>query len=408
MISLDKALAYYDSVVSPLGTHSVKTADALNHVLAAPARSRVDLPPFTRAAVDGYALRATNTANASEINPARLKIAGDLAAGTHDSLPRIQPGQCLRILTGAPLPPDCDAVVMQEDARRDQEHITVNAPVAVGAHLHKQSEELELDELLARSGQRLTPGLLASLARAGVKSVQVYQRPRIRVLITGDEIVPAEQADRVLHPGEVYDANAPLIRTWLQARGYPEPTMRYVRDDAAVVEAELEAAFEASDLVITNGGSSAGDRDFIPSTAERLGATRVFRTVAQQPGKPLYFARHGDTPLLGLPGNPGAVLIGLVMHAPRVLDRLEGWAVPGPQLYPGRLAQPLKPTPARERLVRARRETTAHGVLLTPLPKQAAHMISNLAEADALVRIPPGDKPLPAGAPLLWTPLYTV
>ncbi|HET7370696.1 MAG TPA: gephyrin-like molybdotransferase Glp [Gammaproteobacteria bacterium] len=403
MIALDEALARYLEVVEPLGTESVPIDHALHRVLAAPAQAAVDLPAFSQTAVDGYAVRAADTASASPDRPVELDVAGDIPAGSTDMPNALAASQAMRILTGAPLPPESDAVVRQEHVTRNGGQITVSSPVAPGKDIRFQAEELQRGAPLGQAGQCVTPGLLAALAIAGVAEIQAHRCLRVSVLITGDELVPAGQP---LKRGQVHDANGPLVRAWLLQNRLPEPALRYVRDEADEVEAALEAAFNEADFVITTGGVSVGDRDYIPKVAEQMGAEPLFWKVAQKPGKPLYFARRDGSFLLGLPGNPAAVLVGLVFHARRVLDALTGCVDPGPPLYPGRLAEELKADRHRTRLVRARRATGSDGVIeLHPLPRQGSHMLSNLQEADALVWTPAGDQPIEAGKLLQWTPL---
>lgn len=402
MISLDDALACYQDHAIRLQSETVAIHAALGRVLAEPAAARIDLPAFAQAAVDGYALRCTDTKTATHTNPIALKINGEVAAGMDGQAAAVQPGTCVRIFTGAPLPASCDAVIRQEETTRDGANILLSDPVALGTDMRERADELQKGQQLGRAGQHISSGLLAALAMAGVSHVEVYRRPRITVLITGDEVVPAGQK---LRAGEIYDANGPLVSGWLRERGYPTPAMHYVRDDAAGVETALEVALSNADLVITTGGVSVGDRDYVPGVAEKIGATPLFWKVAQKPGKPLYFARRDNHLLMGLPGNPAAVLIGLVMHAARVLDHLEGIESPRPALYAGRLTAPLHADSKRERLVRARCETTVDGVRLSPLRKQASHMLSNLQAADVLIRVPPATQPYPAETLLYWTPL---
>lgn len=405
MISVDEALQHYRDSITPLPVQTVAIADALHCVLALAPRTAIDLPPFAQSAVDGYALRTIDLEGATSANPVHLPIAADVAAGVHEVLPALPNRQCLRVMTGAPLPSACDAVVMQENVRREAGHIVVSAPIAPGRGLNKRAEEMPCGTPLGRAGQRITAGLQGALARAGVSHVKVRRPPTISVLITGDEIVPVGAASRALRPGESRDGNGLLIASWLREQGCAAPALSYVRDDPRAVAAALDHALDTSDLVITNGGTSVGDRDYIRSAAQRLGATPVFWRVAQKPGKPLYFARRGRTLLLGLPGNPGAVVAGLALHARCVLDCLQGVATPGPTLWPGRLTQALTVDAKRERLVRASHALTADGVRLTPLPGQAAHMLGNMASATALLRVPPGDRPLPVGAQLQWLAL---
>jgi molybdopterin molybdotransferase len=400
---LADALAMYTHVVAPLDVEPVRLDDGLGRVLAAPAEAAIDLPAFTQSAMDGYAIRSEDVADASPERAVRLDIVEAIPAGTTHRPRRVAPGQAARILTGAPLPPDSDAVVRQEWTRRAGEQIAIETPVAAGAAIRRRGEELAAGTPLGGAGHRLTPGLVAALAMAGVASVEVRKRPRIAVLITGDELAPPGEQ---LQYGQIRDSNGPLARNWLARQGWSDPPLRYVSDDAAAVEAALDAALGAADLVITTGGVSVGDRDYVPGAATRLGCETLFWKVAQKPGKPLYFARRGNTFLLGLPGNPAAVLIGLALHARRVLDCFEKTRDPHPLFRPGRLADSVKMNRQRVQLLRAHMDIDAAGVVnLHPLPKQGSHMLSNLQCADALVWVPAGEGDVERGRILEWTAL---
>jgi molybdopterin molybdotransferase len=196
-----------------------------------------------------------------------------------------------------------------------------------------------------------------------------------------------------------------LASAWLAAAGYSDATVSHLRDDLDETTAALDVAMGSSDLVIVTGGVSVGDRDYVPEAARRAGASEVFWRVAQRPGKPLLCAVRDSTPVLGLPGNPGAVFVSLAVHVRRVLDLLEGVSAPRPLFSTGVLGFPVAKIESREQWARC----TWHGaddgtVLLTALPKQASHMISNLAHCTALARIPAGHDELPAGSVVPWTP----
>ncbi len=403
LTTLPKALSSYNQTLKALEVESVATLQALNRCLAVAPQASVDLPSFTQSAVDGYALMSFESQWASPDSPVSLQIAGEIHAGPPKQQPPLGNRMAYRILTGAAIPRGVDTVVPQELVRMGVGSILLDRPVPEKKNIRERAEELGAGDSIAAAGQRISPGMLAALMAAGTHSVQVYRRPKISVLVTGDEVVPADQKPG---DGQVYDANGPLIQSWMLALGYPAPTITYVRDTRKEVNTALGSALDSADLVITTGGASVGDHDFIPGAAATCGVKQIFWKVAQKPGKPLYYGLRGKTALLGLPGNPAAVLIGLVMHVRRALDCLEGVSTPGPRMSAGRLLNGAKADQTRDRLVRMNLSISAEGVVhLDPLPKQDSHMLSNLATAMALVMLPARDHDYLADERVLWTPL---
>jgi molybdopterin molybdotransferase len=257
--------------------------------------------------------------------------------------------------------------------------------------------------VLFDAGRRLNAGHVAMLAMAGVAQVAVRRAPRIRVLVSGDEVI---DVGRELRPGEVYNANGPLISGWMAQAGYTNVSVEPVADTERATGDALSRAFAEADLVLSTGGVSVGDRDLIVPCAETLGAQRVLWKVAQKPGKPLYIARHGGALLMGLPGNPASVLVNLVSFVRRALDRLEGVAEPGPRIGTGVLVTGVRPDPERESWVRVRIEADPRGMTrVHPQPNQASHMLSNLAAADRLAWVAASSSPLPAGSVVRWIDL---
>ena len=403
MISLEQALAAYPENLRPLPAETIPVTQSLNRVLAQPQHAQTDLPRFDQSAMDGYAFRAAGLAQASVAAPLRLPISAKLPAGNHERLQSLQGGTAARILTGAPLPPGADTVIPQERVTLQGDALVFTEPYPENKNIRWRGEELKQGAAIAAPGHRVTPGLLAALVNAGVEQLQVYRQPRIRVLITGDEIRPLGTP---LKTGEIHDSNGPLITAVLQRWGYPPPRIEHVRDDAQVVREALGRALDEADLVLSAGGASVGDHDFLPGTAEALGLRRVFWKVAQKPAKPLFFGLRDNRVHLALPGNPGAVLICLALHLRRALDCLEGLAEPGPGWHAGRLAQAVERDGQRVRLLRMRLDHTADGTaLLHPLPKQDSHMLSNLASAQVLAWVPIGEGDCAVGTILQWTAL---
>lgn len=403
MIRIDEALATYARELQPLPMQRLVVGAALGRVLAAPLYAATDLPRFDQSAMDGYALRAADTAAATAGNEVRLPVAVHLAAGAHTGLAPLPAGACARIFTGAPIPPGADSVIPQERARREGEALVFAAPYPARRNVRWRGEELAHGAEVAQAGQRVTPSLLSSLINAGIAQVEAVRAPRVVMLVTGEEVRPAGTPLRF---GEIPDSNGPLMRAVLERWGYAVAAPVHVGDEPAAVRHALERALADADLVLSAGGASVGDHDHLPATAEQLGLRRVFWNVAQKPGKPLFFGVGGGRAMLALPGNPGAVLIGLCLHVRRALDCLEGVHTPGPAWQPGRLAENVERDAQRERLLRMRLRYSEDGAaLLQPLPNQDSHMLSNLAAADVLVRIAAGTKPCAAGSVVSWTAL---
>lgn len=397
MIDVDTALRLLDEHICPLATERVALGESLGRVAARGVASRVDLPPFDQSAMDGWAVRADDVAAARADAPVALDVAGEVPAGKTGALATVEPGQAARIFTGARVPPGADAVIRQERVERRGDHVVVSEPAEPGNDLRPRGAELERGAQLIDAGTRLDEGHLGVLSMCGHADVEVTRRPAITLLVSGDEVVPA---DKELRPGQVYDANAPFLRGWLTARGYHDVYVRSLADDRPAVVRALGDALDKSDLVVSTGGVSVGDYDFFNGVADELGLDTVFWRVRQAPGKPLLFARRDQTCFLGIPGNPGAVFTSAYVYLRRALDLLEGCALPGPRLRRGVLAKDVRLRAHRLAWTGCTLDFTNEGVAkLTPID---GHRMSALYRADAIARIPEGDGALPAGAVVEW------
>ncbi len=400
MITVDQALQRVLDGLSPGASETLALADALDRVLAQGVVSQLDLPPFAQSAVDGYAVRHADIAAA----PLTLPVFQTIAAAARGQAPVLAPGTAARIFTGGWLPDGADTAVRQEITEKHGDSVRVLRAVEPGTDMRRQGEESRRGDAVAQAGARLTPGLVGAIAMAGLSEVTVRRAPRITVLITGDEVVAPGMA---LKPGQVPDANGPLLRAYLQSWGHPPPVLRYVRDDFDTVRDSLRQAFPESDLVLTTGGVSVGDHDHIPAAAQACGAHTLLWKVAQKPGMPLFVASHGDCRLFGLPGNPASVLVNLLVYVQPALERLQGLA--DTAWRRGRLAREVRPEPEKALWLRASLSQDEAGTTrIHPLGGQASHMLSNLARAQALVRVPPADVPWPVDTPLIWKPLSPV
>lgn len=381
LLAVDEAVARIDASIRPLPVETVAVSQALGRVLAGPAHSAHPLPPFDQSAVDGYAVRHADLAEGSK----RLALAGVIAAAPQPAMPILAPGTAMRIFTGGLLPAGADTVVRQESCQRDGDTVVVLASIANGADIRRCGEERAAGAEIAPAGTLIGPGVVGALALAGVREIAVRARPRVVVLVTGDEVVPGGAP---LQLGQVPDANGPLLVAQLAQWGCPALRVEHVPDDEPAIRDALQRAFADADIVLTTGGVSVGDYDFVPMASERLGAERVLWKVAQKPGMPLYVARHGKTLLFGLPGNPASVLVNLQVYVRHAFDRLLG-IDPAARWHYGRLSAPPKGDARKTFWLRARATTDQQGVVvLRVLEGQASHMLGNLVHANALAQVP--------------------
>lgn len=349
LLSVEAALeAVLAGVEGPLPSESLTVTDALGRVLAAPVRAATDLPPWDNSAMDGYAVRAADVAEASEDRPVRLPVVGEVAAGSVPPRP-LEPGEAFRIATGAPVPAGADAVVQVElttplDASdlpagprgRDATGplppaCLVHAAVAPGANIRERGDDLRAGSTILEAGTVLTPSGIAVAAGSGVVEVPVHARPRVAVLATGDEVVPA---GRPLGPAGIPDANGPGIRALVASAGAEPLDLGIAPDRLDVVLGRIGSVLTVVDAVIVSGGVSVGPYDVVREAFAALGRVDLWR-VAVQPGKPFAFGvadrtqagvagRSGRVLLFGLPGNPVSGFVTFDLFVRPAIRRLAG------------------------------------------------------------------------------------
>jgi molybdopterin molybdotransferase len=396
VIPVDDALAIVTGAVARSPSDVVALGEALGRVLAAPVHSAFDLPPFDQSAVDGYAARHADIVRV----PVTLPVKGVVAARGYAKRPELDLGTLMRIFTGGVVPDGADTIVRQEATLPGgDERITVTEAIPLGADFRRAGEEAPAGTEIAPAGAVVTPGMIGALALAGADKVSVHASPRVTVFVSGDEVVPLGQS---LGLGEVPDTNGPLIAAHLQSWGVTPIAVEHLVDTEAAVREALDRAFATSDLVLTSGGVSVGDYDFIPKVAQELGAEVLLHKVAQRPGMPLFVAKRGASLLLGLPGNPGAVFVNLHVYVRAALDAMTGL---DPRARWRRAAMPdgIRRERGKVFWLRAVAQYDDTGtVRLEQLGHQASHMLSNLSAATALVRIPPEGE---SAATVEWLPL---
>ncbi|MGZ4367793.1 MAG: molybdopterin molybdotransferase MoeA [Gaiellaceae bacterium] len=393
LISLEEALARIFEQVRPLDAEPVPLAAAAGRVIADDARSLVDLPPFASSAMDGFAVRSSDT-------PGRLPVVARIAAGV-PAQRALEPGEAMGIATGGVVPDGADAVIPIEYVVESDNVVQIEQVVGQGDNVRPQGSDVSAGDVVVAQGSRLGPAQIGALAAAGLVEVSTARRPRVVVLATGTEL---RRTGEPLGPGEVYEANGVLLATAFASAGADVETLPTVADDAAAHRRALESGLEA-DVLVTSGGVSVGPHDLVRGLLAELGVEEIFWGVAVKPGKPLAFGVRGSTLVFGLPGNPVSSLVGAEVFVRPALLALQGASVPGPVYSTGGLASAIRRNKQRDEFVRARSVPSATGVVLEPITGQESHMIARAATADALVHAPRGDGELAAGETVRYLPL---
>jgi molybdopterin molybdotransferase len=392
MTSIEEALELVVDGLEPLGSESVAIAEAFGRVAAEPARSAVDLPPFDRSAMDGYAVRSADTAPG-----VGLRLAGGVAAGEVAADP-LEPGTAVRISTGAALPPGADAILRSEDAEEAAGSVRPAGVVAAGLHVRYRGEDVREGDVLAAAGEPITLPRLSALASAGVGRVAVARRPRVAVLVTGSELLPPGAPPE---PGRIHESNGLMIRLLAQQAGATADEARVVADDRAATEAAIAGALDGADVLVVSGGVSVGPHDHVRPAFAACGVEEVFWRVDIRPGKPIWFGRRGTQLVFGLPGNPLSSIVCFCMFIAPALRRLGGEAGALPRLERGRLAVAAEASDGRTTFLTSRLAPAEDGVLeATPTTRQGSHMTGALGESDGFAVVPNSPGALPAGAPV--------
>ncbi|MEI8083633.1 MAG: gephyrin-like molybdotransferase Glp [Actinomycetes bacterium] len=356
--------------------------------LAADVVARVAVPTFTNSAMDGYAVRAADVARV----PVRLAVTADIPAGRPSVIP-LTSGTAQRIMTGAPLPDGADAVVRVEWTDAGMGEVRIGRSVPVGQDVRFAGEDVLAGAVVARVGQSVSAGLLGASAAIGVGQLTVHRRPRVVVVSTGDELaVPG--AD--LGAGMIYESNSRMLEALVGPAGGEVVDVATLTDDIGQASRRLQAWAAAADVIITTGGVSAGAFEVVKQACEEVG-TVEFVKVAVQPGKPQGFGLIGMTPIITLPGNPVSAFVSFELFARPALRALGGHAVTDRPAVTLVLTEPVRRSPDRHRYIPARADLGAGTV--APTAKHGSHMVTAVAEADALISISAGHDQVFAGEP---------
>jgi molybdopterin molybdotransferase len=401
LVEIEDARRIVLETAAPLSAEQLDLDASLGRVLAQEIIAEEPVPPFDNSAMDGFAVRAADVLTATPDAPARLPVIGESRAGT-PAQAALAPGEAIAISTGAMLPQGADAVVRVEDTRRAGDQVEILAPVSPGQELRRAGEDVESGKSVLRAGTKLGAaelGVLASLDRA---VVMCRRRPRVSILVTGDELLaPGEPA----RAGTVRDSNSHSIPALVRCAGGEVAHVAAVGDDGAATTAAVVAALENADMAIICGGVSVGSHDHVKPALAAIGAREAFWGIALKPGRPTWFGTAGRTPVFGLPGNPVSAMVTFVLLAGPMLRALEGEEEEERPRMTAVLDERYEKRAGRTHAVRCHLQVRDDGWHAQPSGAQGSHILTSMLGADALAMIPAGREAVPAGERVEIEPL---
>ncbi len=355
----------------------IALSDAAGRVLASSLTSPIDVPGFDNSAMDGYAIafRPARTA------PTQYEVTQRISAGSSGT--RLAPGCAARIFTGAPVPPGADAVVMQEQVHDSGDFIRIEREVRAGENIRSRGNDIARNDMVLLAGQRLGPQHIGLAASIGRDRAPVYRRLRVGVFFTGDEIV---EPGTPLEPGQIYGSNRYFIKAALAGLGCAVRDLGHVPDTLEASCEALETLAEHCDLLITTGGVSVGEEDYVRPAVERLGSLSLWR-VAMKPGKPLAFGAVADTPFVGLPGNPVSAFVTFLLFAAPLIRKMQGRHDVLPQTFQVKSGFEWKKAKSRREFPRVRLDARGTEIVAKMYPRQGSDVLSSVAWADGLAEV---------------------
>jgi molybdopterin molybdotransferase len=397
--------------VGPLPAERLPVARALGRALAEDIAAPEPMPGFDNSAMDGFAVRAADTAGASASDPLRLTVIGTLPAGSADSF-TVGAGEAVRIMTGAPMPDGADAVVPVENTdfwdeatrrarpprdRTEATRVEIRRAARAGDHLRRAGESVRAGEVFLTTGHRLRGAEIALLHAVGIAEVDVHRSPRVGVLSTGDEVVPTGTVPR---RGQIRDSNRPGLLATLTEQGFEAVDLGLVRDDEAELARRIVDGAKTVDFLLTSGGVSVGDFDFTRTVLDRVGEVEAY-AVAVKPGKPQLFGQVNGTPVFGLPGNPVSSLVVFDQFVLPALKKMAGRRDLFRPWLRAVLADAVRRQPGRVEFMRVRLESREGELVAHLTGPQGSGVLSSLTRADGYVLLPADREFLEAGSSVL-------
>ncbi|HZO91788.1 MAG TPA: gephyrin-like molybdotransferase Glp [Chthonomonadaceae bacterium] len=400
MFTVEEALEAILRSARRLPSERVPLLESLGRVLAEDIAADINVPPFDNSAVDGYAVRAADTAGATPEAPVLLRTLADVPAG---ELARetVTEGTAARVMTGAPMPPGADAMVMVEDTRpAGAGQVAILEAAQPNQHIRQAGEDVRRGEVVLRAGACIRAAEIAMLATMGRASVPTVRPPRVAVISTGDEVVDIEEGVAP-PPGKIRDSNRYALAALVREAGAVLHSITHIPDDLAATEAALRACADpvgGADVLVTAGGVSVGDRDFVKPALERLGRLDLWR-VAMKPGKPLAFGSIGKALFFGLPGNPVSAMVTFELFVRPALWKMAGRdesELARPQVQ-AVVLEDVPHAPGRREYVRAVTATEGGRFVTRPTGAQGSGILHSMTRANSLLIVPQDSPGIPAG-----------
>lgn len=394
MISVEHALQTILSQIKILGTERVDILSSLGRVLAEDIYAPFNVPPFDNSAMDGYAVKFADIEKAAGDSPAKLKVLGDLPAGLTASMP-LKEGEALRIMTGAPVPEGADTVIMQEDTHSGGSTVEILKQSPRGSNIRRAGEDIKKATVIFHSGTKLRPphiGILASIKRA---AITVYQRPRVAVLSTGDELI---DIDEELTAGKIVTSNSySLSALVIENNGIPI-TLGIARDTQEALREKLLEGLHA-DVILSSGGVSVGDYDFVKDVLADLGMDMKFWKVAMRPGQPLAFGTIGEKPTFGLPGNPVSAMVSFEIFVKPAMRKMSGHKALFGEIVEAVAEEKVSTRTGKKHFIRCTLHCRAGTYYASTTGAQGSGVLMSMAAANGLMIVPedqdivnPGDR----------------
>lgn len=360
-------------------TERVGLRQALGRMLAHTVTAHIEVPPHRNSAMDGYAVRHADLASGQTLQVIGSSFAGRPFTGS------IQPGECVRIMTGATVPQGADSIVMQENVQRNGDSISISCKVKLGEHVRHPGEDMRIGDTVLEAGRKLNAADLGLLASLSISEVDVIRRPRVAFCSTGDEL---KSIGEPLQPGEIYDSNRYTLYGMLQKLEVEIIDMGVVRDTREDVERAFQQASQLADVFITSGGVSVGEADFVGDTLKKLGQAEFWQ-IAVKPGKPLTFGKIGACFFFGLPGNPVSVMAGFPLFVRPAILKMRGESAPTVAEYSAICTTPLKKVPGRKDYQRGICERDANGQWqVRSTGGQGSHILRSMSQANCFIVLP--------------------
>ena len=383
MIQVQEALDKILSQIQFKGVEKVPLDQALGRVLTEDVVSRINNPPLDNSAMDGYALIAGDIQSATPENPVKLEMVEEIAAG-YTAKGTLKPGQTMRIMTGAPIPPGADAVLMQEDTQKDGDSILCLDRADVEENIRRAGEDIKIGESVLKKGTTLSPAHIGMLAVIGRSQIAVSQRPTVSILSTGDEIL---ELDETPQGPQIFNSNGHMLAAQIKSAGGIPVYLGIAKDTEKDLMEKFKWALTA-DIVVSSGGVSVGDYDLVKSSLQKMGQDMLFWKVAMKPGKPLAFGRIGKTPIFGLPGNPVSSFVSFEQFVRPSLRKVLGCSDLSHKTVQAKLTRTINKKPGRLHFLSSIVSWADGEYTVTPAGEQGSGILKSAANANGLLIFP--------------------